>query len=98
MHDRGGHGEAQRTAGEAEDDALGEQLADNLAAARAAARSRARATGRPRWRTPSAAPVGFSDEVEHRFRTKLNTDSGMLNTDSGMLNTDFGHRERSSVA
>ena len=34
-HDRGGHGEAQRTAGEAEDDALGEQLADNSAGPRA---------------------------------------------------------------
>ena len=39
----------------------------------------------------SGRRLGFSDEVEHRFRTKLNTDSGMLNT-------DFGHRERSSVA
>ena len=31
---------------------------------------------------------------EHRFRTKLNTDSGKLNSDSGMLNTDSGEVER----
>ena len=35
--------------------------------------------------------VGFSEEVEHRFRRKLNTDFGKLNI-------HFGHRERSSVA
>ena len=35
--------------------------------------------------------LGFSEEVERRFRRKLNADFGMLNT-------DFGHRERSSVA
>ena len=34
-HDRGGHGEAQRTAGEAEGNALGQQLADNSAGPRA---------------------------------------------------------------
>ena len=35
--------------------------------------------------------LGFSEEVEHRFRRKLNTDFGKLNI-------HFGHRERLSVA
>ena len=38
--------------------------------------------------------VRISEDVEHRFRTKLNTDSGKLNSDSGMLNTDSGEVER----
>ena len=34
--------------------------------------------------------VRISEDVEHRFRTKLNTDSGKLNSDSGKLNSDSG--------
>ena len=48
------------------------------------------------WAATAAmlSSMRISEDVEHRFRTKLNTDSGMLNSDSGMLNTDSGEVER----
>ena len=54
-----------------------------VSVSQAVERIRQAATRKPQEKL-TALLLGFSEEVEHRFRAKLNT--------------DFGHRERSSVA